>query len=342
MDHDSYLLNYLCDFDNRKSNYYFIEAIEKAGLVYGEILHGILYKHLDEFLIKIDNGFIYNYKTNQWVSHLFIGDLVGEANKNYHVISDLPSMCSIILDFKFQGERLCLAVEQLFDETFDFTKFIFRQRTLQLLFETQELQNKKFIQRSITQSVFLTNPNYPQLTREDVFQIKQKLRAFLEELKKYMEENQLNYDKFLKNLCDDIYIAYQTFGTKLGTMFTSARQTSQGTQRCYAVCNIPEEPNNNFNNNYNYGLNDLDIDPGNYTASTPRINRNFNTTKFFNSTIDNTILTPLEHCVSDHADTPYSTPSARQVMEEISYGPQLDEEIVSQEEIVLEEESQVN
>jgi hypothetical protein len=117
-------------------------------------------------------------------------------------------------------------------------------------------------------------------------------------------------------------------------MFTAARQTSQGTQRCYAVCNIPEDSTNNFNNNYNYGINDFNIDTGNYTASTPRINRNFNTTNFFNSAIDNTIFTPLEHCVSDHADTPYSTPSARQIMSEISCGPIDDEEVFMESDVI--------
>jgi hypothetical protein len=333
-DHDSYLLNYLCNFDNRKSNYYFIEAIEKAGLVYGEILHGILYKYLDEVLIKIVNGLIYNYKTNQWVAQLFIGDLVGEANKNYHLVSNSPALCSIILEFKFRGERLCLAVEQIFDESFDFTKYIYRQRTLQLLYEAQEIQNKKFIQKSLPNSWFLNPPNMSQLDRDEVLQIKKVLREFLEELKKYMEENQLNNDKFLKNLCDDIYIAYQTFGTKFGTMFTAARQTSQGTQRCYTACQIPEEQSINLN------IKDFDNDYGNYNAFTPRINRNFNAINFFDQSIDNYRMPPLEHCVSDHADTPYSTPSARQIMSEISCEPLDDVEVVLEEEIVLEEKSQ--
>jgi hypothetical protein len=167
---------------------------------------------------------------------------------------------------------------------------------------------------------------------KEIVKIKQLLRAFLEELKKYMEENQLNDDKFLKNLCDDIYISYKTFGTKLGTMFTCARQTSQGTQRCYTSCHIPDDISNNLD------INDLDIKK-NYISRTPRINRNFNVVNFFDSCIDNSLLPPLEHFISDHADTPYSTPSARQVMEEISSGPQLDvEEIVLEGEIELDKD----
>jgi Mg-chelatase subunit ChlD len=42
--HDSTLLTHISNHKN--SSYHFIDALEKAGLVYGEILHGILYKYL--------------------------------------------------------------------------------------------------------------------------------------------------------------------------------------------------------------------------------------------------------------------------------------------------------
>jgi hypothetical protein len=64
------------------------------------------------------------------------------------------------------------------------------------------------------------------------------------------------------------------------------------------------------------------------------------TFNFFDQSIDNYRMPPLEHCVSDHADTPYSTPSARQIMSEISCEPLDDVEVVLEEEIVLEEKSQ--
>ena len=69
--------------------------------------------------------------------------------------------------------------------------------------------------------------------------IKQCLRTFMKEMKKYMKDNNLTEDKFMKNLCDDIFICYRTFNTKFGNMYVNARQSSQGSQRYYAVRETP-------------------------------------------------------------------------------------------------------
>ena len=62
IDHDTALLNAISNWD--KSNYYFIDKIENSGLVYGEILHGVVYKFLDNVTLSIKNGLIYDYKNN--------------------------------------------------------------------------------------------------------------------------------------------------------------------------------------------------------------------------------------------------------------------------------------
>ena len=60
-------------------------------------------------------------------------------------------------------------------------------------------------------------------------------------MKKYMDDNNLNDDKFMKNLCDDIYISHESIGTKFANMFINARQTSQGNQRLTTISSIPDE-----------------------------------------------------------------------------------------------------
>ena len=81
-----------------------------------------------------------------------------------------------------------------FFETADHTKYIYRQRTLQLLFEANTLQNintdiENTLWNSFT-SLSLQNPtNFQNMERKEEEQrIKQKLLSFLEELKKYMED----------------------------------------------------------------------------------------------------------------------------------------------------------
>lgn len=324
MDHDSYLLNYLCGFHNKKSNYYFIEAIEKAGMVYGEILHGILYKLFTDVQIEISNGLIYDFTSNTWGKSLFIGDIVGEANKNYHLISDTPDHCAVYFDGEhLGGVPIHLAAETpSVVESSELKKFIFRQRTLQFLFEAQKIQskqyNKKVNKNMNNYSWFVNVSEEVKKERQKLFEenteMKHKLRGFFDEIKKYMEDNLLTEDKFLKNLCDDIYISYQTFGTRLGTMFTCSRQTSQGTQRCYAVCQIPD-------------LNDLEDNNTIFAPHAPR-HYNYNLNLNIHSNINSFAHDDgLEHCVSDHTDTPYTTPSAARIMAEISCGSVDDDEL---------------
>ena len=93
--HDSKLLGILSDFE--KGSYHYIDAIEKAGFVFGEILHNITHKLLYNCEIVVEHGVIYNYNTNLYTNRLFIGDIVGESNKVYHLFTDTPSTCYVHL-----------------------------------------------------------------------------------------------------------------------------------------------------------------------------------------------------------------------------------------------------
>ena len=53
-----------------------------------------------------------------------------------------------------------------------------------------------------------------------------------------MEDNSLNDNAFMKNLCDDIYICIRGLRSELGPMYITARQNSQGRQRSYNPTDI--------------------------------------------------------------------------------------------------------
>jgi hypothetical protein len=308
--HDSYLLNFLAS--NPRSNYYFIDALENSGLIYGEVLHNILYKVLTDVTIEILNGFIYEYKTNTWVQKMAICDIAGEADKVYHIGSTTPDECCIFVEGIHNNEIVRFDINKLLIMETDFTKYIYRQRTLQLLYESNELHEVNIDNKGLG---FNIKWEFIDGKIEAKKNCRLKLRTFLEELKKYMNDNNLQEDKFLKNLCDDIYICYRTLGTKYGGMYTAARQTSQGNQRCYTVTNIPDDDYNTADNLTDYKLNlPIHINHNSINNS----NKINNSIFLQNINLNDAQVEPLLHEISQFDETPYLTPTATRLMRDIS------------------------
>jgi hypothetical protein len=65
--------------------------------------------------------------------------------------------------------------------------------------------------------------------------LKERMHTLLENMKTYMNEliNE-NDKKFMKLLCDDIYVCIQTHGTPHAKMYSCTRHLSQGSQRVYS------------------------------------------------------------------------------------------------------------
>jgi uncharacterized protein YegL len=321
IDHDSALLNGISSVG--KSAYYFIDKLESAGLVYGEILHSIIYKLLHDPEITIKNGLIYDYKTNTWVEKLQICDIVSEANKLFNIVSNNPDECTVEI---IANDSLVFPSVRI--ENADLTTNLYRQRTLQLLFEVNEFLNKNREKRMVTNSVIFSprqfqTPRQFQRNnttfREEKNNIKTKLFEFITEMKKYMSENNFENDKMLKNLCDDIYVCYRTFDTEYGNMFCRARQTSQGTQRIYSASNTD----------------DHDF----------KITHDFHPTNGFNMYLDdyfdNNNINDIHHELSSFNDTPYLTQQATTVILSISATNEEEEYQYKEEEIDGLEETQL-
>jgi len=316
IDHDSELLGTIGS--GEKTNYYFVDKLENSGLIYGEILHDIVYKFMSNVSLTIQNGLIYDFKKNIWVESFNVGELVSEANKIYHIASVEPNDCFITI----AGTRGTISNEQNFEviiscqeESEDLTKYIYRQRTLQHLYNV-----KDFVKRNASNYTL----NYT-LHMEEI-QVKKKLQKFMEEMKNYMKNNDLTNDNFMKNLCDDIFICYKTFNTRFASMYINARQTSQGSQRYYSVRETPSDMNEKFDD-----FDDFHID--NLNTSTQRFpsplkltrQNNRKTLGLYMDDITDTIicldrddLDFTEHQMSNFNDDPYLTPSSAQIMREIS------------------------
>lgn len=293
LDHDAKLLNTISK--GIKNNYYFIDKLENSGLVYGEILHGIVYKFLENVEISINNGIIYDYKTNTWKTKLVIGDISSESTKFYHIVSNIPYCNVEITGTKIDNGNTFISYVPILEELIDLTKYIYRQRTQQILYKINDYNNIEQYDDVIIEDLEDNNNT----TYENKFsKIKNELKQFFEELKQYMRHNQLEDEILLKNLCDDIYVCHRTFGTNLGNMFSIARGNSQGQQRAYHANYVP---NNNINS---------------YS-----IHRSTNRLHHYNN--DEEI--ELDHELLDAIQTPYRTQTMTQVMRSVTGANETDD-----------------
>jgi hypothetical protein len=292
LDHDAKLLNTISK--GIKNNYYFIDKLENSGLVYGEILHGIVYKFLENVVISINHGVIYDYKTNTWNTTLNTGDISSESNKYYHIISN--SYCNIeITGKRMDNNNNFIIYVPIKEELVNLTKYIYRQRTQQILYKINDYNNTEKYDDIIIEDLENATIKY----ENNFNKIKNEIQKFFEELKNYIINNNLRDDILLKNLCDDIYICHRTLGTQFGNMFSIARGNSQGQHRAYNATYVP---------------------------NSHKIHRSTNRTPYYDyinyndNEDDEHDEMELQHELSDSTHTPYRTQTMTQVMRSVSAG----------------------
>ena len=221
--------------DTFTSKYVFIDHGENSGAVYGELMQRIMFPALDatildtsaeECLTGIENGVseIYNWKTNEWTTDVYIGSVDSGAELTFHIrtknletnnvyariMGKIPGSSQMI------GENInCLPdlVDDngaIVDENSDIIeKYMFRQRTLELMFECSNFRER------------------------DCHNMKRKLSDFFKKMHNYMRTQNRLMDPFMRLLCEDIVTCYRTLGTSVGQMYSAARQGSQGQQTTF-------------------------------------------------------------------------------------------------------------
>ena len=231
LDHNAHMLSAL------GNSYYFIDNMERSGLVYGEVLSSVLCCIAKHVSVKIANGYIYDWKHNVWKTELFIGDIV--SDKTYHLIASDPSTVDCILSIKMNDTKETvqgtILTKKLEYNSEYFTKYKYRQQTQELLYEVNT--NARILPSPIRQrrKSYLHLNLEEELEEEKNVSLKERMHALLETMKTYMNGLTNEDDKkFMKLLCDDIYVCIQTHGTPHAKMYSCTRHLSQGSQRVYS------------------------------------------------------------------------------------------------------------
>lgn len=81
--HDARLMQTLSNIP--KGEYYFVDSIENAGMVYGEILYNGLYEYFSKVYIKVKGCEIYNYEKNTWVNRLEVLSVPSGQERTWHI-----------------------------------------------------------------------------------------------------------------------------------------------------------------------------------------------------------------------------------------------------------------
>ena len=241
-DHNALLLQKLSDLEN--SEYLFVDNMENTTLIYGEIIHRYLYSAIKNAEFVIENGVIYNWKTNTWDSKLIEPIIVSEIEKYYHIkttniadiniklygvntednnnslqLLDVIDILPDLIQLKEKNNEDNID-EYISDDDdveivpVDLSKYMFRQRTQELLFKSKNAVCENYHEKQ---------------------EIKTELKNFFKIMRDYMKNNNLTKDKFMITLCDDICITYRSYGTEHGVMYTTSRSASQGRQQTYNV-----------------------------------------------------------------------------------------------------------
>jgi hypothetical protein len=225
-DHDFRLLQNLAATNS--GAYYYVDRIEKAGLVFGEIIHSILYTALKNIVITTTNGEIYDFIKNEWTTRITLPYLCGEASKQYHVRSATPDTFEI----NYSAEEVLTGNIGVWTETplpdlenedgtielVDLRKYMYRQRTLELLAEAAVM----------CRDLNATNQN------------KKDMQIALHDFRKELEEYNDSSD-YTKQLCDDLYICEKTIHTDKALLYTVTRQMAQGSGGSYNITQVENE-----------------------------------------------------------------------------------------------------
>lgn len=196
-------------------DYRFIDAVEKSGLVIGEVLSDIIHRIAKNVVITIENGLIYNYATNTWDETLYIGSLSIGKTRIFQIKSATPETVIIRIN-GFNMNQTNISTESTLIPSQDLTEYLFRQKVQSLIFSSLKIKLHDKL--------------------EKILKIKDEITSLYNTIKIFQTGTGEESGKGLLGiLMDDLYVILNTVGKHNSYMYSNSRQLSQGRQTTYGV-----------------------------------------------------------------------------------------------------------
>ena len=231
-DHAVELLTSLSN--NSNGDYNFVNSAENAGMLYGDLLHGILYNVAKDITIKMKGGKLYNYKTKTWDSKLSFKKFATEHTQTLVFQSKWNSVEPHLFELHYtdyQGQKL----SHYFSSTQSSIKYNPTNG------ECKEESRNKHVERHMyrvktmeylhTTKQFSGETNAPRSLIEE-------LEKFQSELDKFIKRNNYEDDLFMKNLLEDVKLCLKSLESVFRPAmraFIQSRLSTHGRQGGFAV-----------------------------------------------------------------------------------------------------------
>lgn len=225
--HDSKLLQNMAK--NVNGDYHFVDNIENAGMVYGEIIHSLLFAAVKNVKLKVKGVEVYDFKKDVWCSEINFSSFSSEHTQTIILRSSWDSVEPVTVNINYSE----ISTNNTHSKTEIFTKYNCTNGESKQ--ETRNLDVEKQIYRQQTMEYLskALNRNFNELS-----EFKEEVISFEKGLKEFMKKNNIEDDPFMLKLVADIYIAFTGLNSYVGNAFIGSRLTSQGCQRAYQVSDL--------------------------------------------------------------------------------------------------------
>lgn len=254
------------------SSNWFVNQLEHTGNVYGEIIFNELHRLLEQTVLKVTHGRIYDYLTCEFVEQLSIGTLCSDSVKYYHILSDDPDICTVSISgicsrtnrhYEHSASDMPPLVASVdahlpfpTDDLYFMEKHWLRMHVQLLMSKARKMPCMDMIRppklRRMNAGMSILNDDDPAFNVGPILDMEVFLhnatnfrrdiglmRAFIAN---FMTTHNLTEDAMLIGLRDDISVLDKTLGTPNFVKYAGIREDSQGRQyACNTVTDVPDD-----------------------------------------------------------------------------------------------------